>query len=160
MKLRNMTALYIQRGEELLLLYRIGSRVVSPSYCGIGGHFEKEELNDPEACVLREVFEETGITEDMLSGLSLRYLAQRNKKGEIRQNYYFFAELKPGCEVSMACTEGTLSWMPLDSLLSLEMPYSAKAVLRHWLEVGRYDDKIYACASVKDECVFTALEEF
>ena len=44
-RLRNMTAVYITRGEEMLLLYRVGSRVVAPSYCGIGGHFEEAELN-------------------------------------------------------------------------------------------------------------------
>lgn len=30
-RLRCMTPVYITRGEELLLLYRVGSRVVSPS---------------------------------------------------------------------------------------------------------------------------------
>ena len=30
-KLRNMTAIYISRGEEMLMLYRVGSRVVAPS---------------------------------------------------------------------------------------------------------------------------------
>ena len=30
-KLRNMTAIYITRGEEMLMLYRVGSRVVDPS---------------------------------------------------------------------------------------------------------------------------------
>ena len=46
-KLRNMTAIYMIRGEEMLMLYRIGSRVVEPSWCGIGGHLEESELNDP-----------------------------------------------------------------------------------------------------------------
>ena len=43
-KLRNMTSVYITRESEgekqMLLLYRIGSRVVAPSWCGIGGHCE------------------------------------------------------------------------------------------------------------------------
>ena len=46
-KLRNMTTIYLFREGKVLMLYRIGSRVVlQPSWCGIGGHFEKEELND------------------------------------------------------------------------------------------------------------------
>lgn len=57
-RLRNMTSLYISRGTKMLLLYRIGSRVVPPSWCGIGGHFEPYELNDPRKCVLRELKEE------------------------------------------------------------------------------------------------------
>ena len=48
MKLRNMTSIYILREDCLLLLYRVGSRVVEPSWCGVGGHFEPEELNRPD----------------------------------------------------------------------------------------------------------------
>lgn len=46
-RLRNMTSIYITREDRMLLLYRIGSRVVAPSWCGIGGHFEEAELNNP-----------------------------------------------------------------------------------------------------------------
>ena len=57
MKLRNMTSIYILREDCLLLLYRVGSRVVEPSWCGVGGHFEPEELNRPDLCILRELEE-------------------------------------------------------------------------------------------------------
>lgn len=61
-KLRNMTSLYLRQGNRLLLLYRIGSKVVHDSYtASAGGHFEKEELNDAKACVLRELYDEHGI---------------------------------------------------------------------------------------------------
>ena len=73
-KLRNMTAIYISRGSEMLMLYRIGSRVVEPSWCGIGGHFEQTELNDPKACVLRELFEEINLGENDFENLQLRYV--------------------------------------------------------------------------------------
>ena len=85
-RLRNMTAIYLVDGEKILLLYRIGSRVVGNSYTGTaGGHFEKEELNDPRACVLRELREETGLTEEGIIGLTLRYACMRLKNGEIRR---------------------------------------------------------------------------
>ena len=46
-KLRNMTSLYIFKGDKALLLYRQGSRVVNDMWIGsAGGHFEPEELND------------------------------------------------------------------------------------------------------------------
>ena len=98
-KLRNMTAVYLFREGKLLMLYRVGSRVVAPSWCGVGGHFEQAELNDPRACALRELREETGLTEESLEELRLRYITLRMKNGEIRQNYYFFAGLKPGAAV-------------------------------------------------------------
>ena len=73
--LRNMTSLYIQWQDEVLLLYRIGSRVIEPSWVGIGGHFEPQEVHDPRACVLRELREETGLTEASLEDLRLRYVS-------------------------------------------------------------------------------------
>ncbi len=105
-KLRNMTAVYISRGEEMLMLYRIGSRVVEPSWVGIGGHFEPEELNDPKACMIRELSEEIGLAEEDLEGLQLRYVTLRLKKGEIRQNYYYFAKLREGAALTMESDEG------------------------------------------------------
>lgn len=82
-KLRNMTAVYLFREGKLLMLYRVGSRVVAPSWCGVGGHFEQAELNDPRACALRELREETGLTEESLEELRLRYITLRMKNGEI-----------------------------------------------------------------------------
>ena len=81
-KLRNMTGLYLRQGDRLLLLYRIGSSVVADSYIpAAGGHFEKAELNDARACVLRELYEETGLTERDIENLALRYIAMRMKNG-------------------------------------------------------------------------------
>ena len=87
-KLRNMTSAYLVREREVLCLLRIGSRVISEKYIGsAGGHFEKEELNDPKACVLREIQEELGLKETDVDGLTLRYVTHRYMGGEIRQNY-------------------------------------------------------------------------
>ena len=50
--LRNMTGIYLSCGNQLLLLYRQGSRVVNNLWiASAGGHFEPEELNDPERCM-------------------------------------------------------------------------------------------------------------
>ena len=59
--LRNMTSIYISKGNKMLLLYRQGSKVVNDVWVGsAGGHFEEFELNDARACVLREL-QEIGI---------------------------------------------------------------------------------------------------
>ena len=95
MKLRNMTSVYFVKEEEILCLFRIGSRVANNRYVGAaGGHFEPGEMRDPKACVLRELKEELGLSESDTEGLTLRYITYRLKDGEIRQNYYFFAHLK------------------------------------------------------------------
>lgn len=158
--LRNMTAIYIMFKNKMLLLYRLGSRVVQPSWCGIGGHFEKDELNDPKACVLRELFEETGITENDIGTLKLKYIALRMKNNEIRQNYYYFTELH-NTEVDInKCDEGTLEWVDINEVLDREMPFTAKECLRHYLSIGKDDNKLYAGVTTENGVNFTELREF
>lgn len=131
--LRNMTSLYLRHGNELLLLYRIGSKIVGDSYvASAGGHFESEELNDARACALRELYEETGIKEREIDQLSLRYITLRRKDNEIRQNYYFFAELKERRE-GLKSNEGRLEWFRMDELLDNmpQMPFTAYYVVKH-----------------------------
>ena len=159
-KLRSMTAIYISRGREMLLLYRVGSRVIAPSFVGIGGHFEPEELSDARACVLREMREEIGLTENDLENLTMRYAMQRLKNGEIRQNYYFFADLKEGAEIHLVTGEGCAQWVDESEILTKEMPVTAKYMLEHYLTVGRYTSCLYAGATTENGAVFTELCEF
>ena len=91
-KIRNMTSIYLRKNGKFLMLYRMGSRVIGDSYTGTaGGHMEEAELNNPRACVLRELQEEMGLTEQDIENLQFRYITLRLKNGEVRQNYYFFA---------------------------------------------------------------------
>ena len=152
-KLRQMTALYLMKGEKMLLLYRIGSRVVAPSWCGIGGHLEPEEIGDARAGVLREVREEIGLTDGDMENLTMRYT-----KGEIRCNFYFFAELKDGVNLSMECPEGVLEWVPVESVLDRNMPVTAKFMLEHYLREGRYTNILYGGITTETEAHFTAME--
>ena len=160
-RLRNMTSVYFVGEEGLLCLYRVGSRVANNRYVGsAGGHFEKDELNDARACVLREMHEEIGLEESDLENLSMRYAMQRLKDGEIRQNYYFFADLKPGKEIDLATGEGRAQWVKEEYILEKEMPFTAKCMMKHYLTVGRYTTCLYAGATTKDGAVFTELCEF
>lgn len=159
-KMRLLTALYIERDGQVLLLYRVGSRVVSPSWCGIGGHVEPDEIGDAQACVLRELEEETCIRREMLEGIRLRYITLRLKKGEILHNYYFFATLRDDVEVEMACNEGSLAWTDEAQVLELDMPYTAKAVLTHYYAGERDDERVYGGIATPSGVSFTPLEEF
>uniref|UniRef100_UPI0040574846 NUDIX domain-containing protein n=1 Tax=Acetatifactor sp. TaxID=1872090 RepID=UPI0040574846 len=156
-----MTAIYLTCEEQILLLYRQGGRVVNNVWvASAGGHFEENELNDACACVLRELQEELHINEDMLDKLALRYVTLRRTEKEIRQNYYFYAELKNGRELELNSDEGRLQWFPIEEIKNLEMPFSAKFAMEHWLEIGRYNTKIYGGIADGTTVVFTELPAF
>ena len=157
-KLRNMTSIYLLKDDKVLLLFRKGGRVVSN--VSAGGHFEEFELNDAKACVLREMNEELGLHEDNIRNLSLRYVTLRRTKGEIRQNYYFFAILYEEVSDDLDSNEGELKWFSLNKLDELEMLYTAMYVMNHYCLVGQYSDKIYTGVANENEVIFLELPEF
>ena len=159
MKLRNMTSLYLCRRDAVLCLYRLGSRVADHMYIGsAGGHFEEGELNDPEKCVLREMEEELGLTAEDITGLTLRYITLRLKNGEIRQNYYFFAQMKE--DKPLKSTEGILHWIPWENVETLEMPGSAKHMLLHYRDIGCRTDMVYGGITQETGTTFETFREF
>ena len=161
-KLRNMTSIYLRRGDKFLLLYRMGSRVIGNSYTGTaGGHMEESELNDPRACVLRELKEETGLTEQDITNLQFRYITLRLKNSEVRQNYYFFAELAEHVDAEkLTSNEGELRWFSAEEMKDLNMPHSAKYMILHYVKTGQYTNCLYGGNTTEDGVVFTELKEF
>lgn len=160
-KLRNMASIYITNADRMLLLFRQGGRVVNDVWVGsAGGHFEEFELNDARACVLREMEEELGLGECHIHDLSLRYVTLRRSKGEIRQNYYFFAALNEGMDDNFVSTEGISRWFDFSELPALEMAYTSKFVIEHYLKIGRGTNEIYVGVADGEKVVFTAMSEF
>ncbi len=159
-KLRNMTAIYLFKGDRVLLLYRQGGRVVSNVWTGsAGGHFEENELNDAKACVLRELKEELGLNESDIQNLTFRYVTLRQTNGEIRQNYYFFADLCEHVKEDFVSNEGNLKWFALEDIGNLEMPHTAKGVMEHYCSIGRFTDKLYTGVTNANGVEFIELPE-
>ena len=160
-KLRNMTSLYITHGDEILLLYRQGGRVADSTWvAAAGGHFEEKEVQDAGACVRRELEEELGITEKALKNMELRYITLRVTQGEIRKNYYFFAEWNGDEKRELSSNEGILKWFPLTQVQALKMPYTAGYVLEHYRETGIFNHTLYGGIADGKRVVFTPLPEF
>lgn len=161
-RLRSMTSVYLTNPQGIYCLFRIGSRIADHLYVGsAGGHFEPGEVHDARACVLREMHEELGISENDVSGLALRYITLRLKNGEIRQNYVFFAQLKE--DRLPESNEGRLSLIPYADIPALPMPISAKHVILHYLREGRRNHTLYAGVSESaddDGIRFVPLREF
>ena len=160
-KLRNMTAIYLLKGDKVLLLFRQGGKVVNEVWTGTaGGHFEEFELNNAKACVLRELNEELNLCENDIENLSLRYITMRRTKEEIRQNFYFFANLKEDISEDLHSNEGTLKWFLIEDISALKMPYSAKHVMEHFCTIGKLSDKLYTGVANEKGVEFIELPEF
>lgn len=160
-KLRHMTAVYLMRGERMLLLYREGGRVVNEVWTGsAGGHFEPDELCDARACVLRELEEELGLTARDIAGLALRYITLRATPDEIRENYYFFATLRDHVPDAPVSNEGTCRWFDFADVAGLSMPYTAGPVVEHYLREGRHTSLLYGGIAGEEGVSFTAMPRF
>jgi len=160
-KQRNMTSIFLYSDNKILLLYRQGSRIVNNVWIGAaGGHFEESELNNAEACVLRELQEELSISSDMLKKLKLRYITMRQANGEIRINYFFFAELPDGDKMELQSNEGILKWFEQEEIMKLDMSFAAHYVMEHYLAVGQFDELIYGGIADGEKMVFTEMPEF
>ena len=157
-KLRCMASVYLRKGDQLLLLFRQGNSIVSNLWIGsAGGHFEKDEVNDAKACVLRELFEELNITEASLENLSLRYVTLRYADGEIPQNYYFFADLVHTDIELPRSTEGIPQWFATDAICTLPMPFTARYMIDHYIKTGQYDTFLYGGIANEDGVLFQKL---
>ena len=88
----------------------------------------------------------------------MKSVGKRRKNGEIRQNYYYFAQLKE--EKDLKSTEGILRWVPYDEVPALEMPGSAKHMILHYLKEGRFTDHPYGGITREAGTEFAIFQEF
>ena len=109
----NTTLCYITRGDQVLMLHRTKKKndINQDKWIGIGGKFEGCE--SPEECLLREAWEETGLT---LTSWRCRgvitFLTSDPTQGEYM--YLFTAD---GFEGDLKeCNEGDLQWVSRDFL--------------------------------------------
>lgn len=157
-KLRNMASVYLRKGDQILLLYRQGNSIVSNLCIGsAGGHFEEAEVNDAKACMLRELWEELSIPESVITNLSLRYVTLRYANGEIRQNYYFFADLSDQVDGTPESTEGITRWYSFSELTDIPMPFTARHMINHYISTGQYDHKLYGGIANDEGVIFNPL---
>ena len=112
------TLCYITRGDQVLMLHRTKKEndVNKDMWIGIGGKFLPEET--PDQCLLREAFEETGLT---LTSWKCRgvvtFLTNGPWDGEYM--YLFTAD---GFEGTLKeCDEGDLQWVSRDFLYDLPL---------------------------------------
>ena len=145
------TLCYIEKNDCYLMLYRNKKKVDinKGKWIGVGGHFEDGE--DADTCLLREVFEETGLT-----------LLEYKLRGEI---VFHIDDLKEICYVYTAtnfkgeikeCDEGVLKWIPKKEVLNLPL-WEADPL---FLEKLMKDEKFFKLILVyKNDKLISVMEE-
>ena len=122
----NSTLIYLERGDEYLMLHRTKKEndLNHDKWIGVGGKFEDGE--SPEDCALRETREETGLTltrwryRGLVTFVSDRY--------ETEYMHLFTADGWTG--TPKEGDEGELAWIKKSELLKLRLWEGDKIFLR------------------------------
>lgn len=115
--MRLTTLCYIEKDGAYLMLHRTKKEndQSHDKWLGIGGKFEDGE--SPEECMLREVYEETGLT---LTDYAFRGIVTFvSDRWETEYMHLFTAdgsEGEPG-----ECSEGVLEWVPKEKVTDLKL---------------------------------------
>lgn len=120
------TLCYLERGDEYLMLHRVKKEhdANHDKWIGVGGKFEDGE--SPEECILREAYEETGLT---LTEYRYRGLVTFvSDQWPTEYMHLFTATAWTG--ESRPCDEGELAWIKKKDLLSLPLWEGDKIFLK------------------------------
>ena len=109
----NTTLCYVLKDDKVLMLHRVKKKndLNHDKWIGIGGKFEQDE--SPDECLLREAWEETGLT---LTSWKCRGIVTFLTNGPYDGEYmYLFTA--DGFEGELKeCNEGDLQWVSRDFL--------------------------------------------
>ena len=124
--MKQTTLCYLQRDNSYLMLHRVkkSNDASHDKWIGVGGKCEADE--SPDECMLREVWEETGLTVKQW-----RYRGIVTFISDIWPCEYMHLFTATEWEGTMTeCDEGDLQWVPLPELESLNLWEGDKIFLR------------------------------
>ena len=129
------TLCYIENDHgEYLMLHRTKKQndLNAGKWIGVGGKFEADET--PEECLLREVYEETGLTLTHYRFRGIVTFLSNEWEGEYM--HLFTADKYEGtlCD----CNEGELAWVPKNDVLKLNLWEGDHIFLRELLKNDRF----------------------
>ena len=111
------TLCYLIKDNKYLMLHRTKKDhdINAGKYIGVGGHVEEGE--SPKDCVIREVFEETGLT---LNTVKTRGYITFVMGDDTEHAILFTSDDFSGQMVS-ECSEGELTWVDIDKVMDLNL---------------------------------------
>lgn len=115
--MQNTTLCYLEKDGAYLLLHRCKKKddVNAGKWIGIGGHFEEGE--SPYDCVIREVFEETGL---VLGAACYRGVVTFvSDMYECEQMHLFTSDVFYGEQIP--CDEGDAEWVKWERIAALPL---------------------------------------
>jgi len=158
-EMRNMSSVFLVNQNQILLLFRKGGRVANNVWISsAGGHMENYELNNPEKTALRELYEELSIKHEEIQHTKLKYITLRNINNEIRQNFYYFAEINKNLIKEIHSNEGDLKWFNINNLPYDEMPLTLALALKHYCSVGKNNNSLYGGIVSNENIEFKILD--
>ena len=114
----NTTLCYIEQDNRYLMLHRVKKKndINHDKWIGIGGKFEARE--SPEECLLREAYEETGLT---LTRWRYRGIVTFVSAPDAEAEYMHLFTADGFTGTLKTCDEGNLEWIEKDRLLELTL---------------------------------------
>lgn len=127
------TLCYIEKDTQILMLHRT-KKSIDPNggkWIGVGGKLEQNE--SPDDCIIREVYEETGLhIQPQLRGILTFILPKwENELTFLYTSNNFEGTLKE-------CNEGQLHWIDKDKVLDLNLWEGDKHFLPKLLETNDF----------------------
>ena len=110
MKSKLTTLCYLEKNDSYLLLHRIKKQndINKDKWIGVGGHFE--DFESPDECLVREVFEETGLK---LNSYQFRGIVTfvSHDSGKKMYEYMCLYTSSDFSGTMIDCDEGKLEWV-------------------------------------------------
>ena len=128
------TLCYIKKAGKTLMLHRVKKQkdIHLDKWNGLGGHMEQGET--PEECVIREVYEESGLT---VKSLFLRGVLTFPLFDGFEDDYVFVFIATDFEGKMIDSPEGNLEWIDDSEVLNLNL-WEGDKIFLQWLEDGRF----------------------
>lgn len=139
------TLCFVRNGDDVLLMKRGPHKRVFPNqYNGVGGHIERDE--DPLTSARREILEETGLD---VRQLDLRAVYNIDAGADTGIVLFVFVGFSDRRDV-VDCSEGTLHWVPLADVASLDVVEDLAILLPRVLAMRPGDPPLFVHVSYDD----------